>query len=537
LDGAVDGLIGKYVDVTRERREKDELFKQSALLEAFFKTLPLAIVFKDIKDGLRITRVNPGFLDLVGLSEDAVIGKHIHQIFPPEISRAREAADRTALAQEAPLVNDEIILGKGKTHNIRTIRFVLKNPANEPEQLVVIMEDVTHLKEAQMRAESANVAKSQFLANMSHEIRTPMNGVIGFADLLSETKLTEIQRDYLNAVRSCATSLLELINEVLDLSKIEAGKIDLRPSKISLHSLTGEVASICETRAREKNIEFAFLVDGTVPSSFVADVPRLRQVLVNLLSNAITFTDPSGCVLGLLRCDPSDPNAIEVFVNDNGIGIDPINHTRIFEAFEQADASISRKYGGSGLGLSITRAIVKAMGSELLLHSKLGVGSCFYFQLTPQPHSVADLTECEITRPGVPPSTALSAGTRVLVVEATVLNQQLIQSILLKQGCSIEIANNGVEALYLYAPGRFDVILMDVQMPMMDGLEATRRIRALEQTSSDFTPIIALTAHAMKGDEEICRKAGADGYVTKPISRDHLFGEIGKALLSKRSVS
>ncbi len=373
--------------------------------------------------------------------------------------------------------------------------------------------------ESRQAAESASVAKSQFLANMSHELRTPMNAILGMTDLALTEDLPPRVRDYLETARESADVLLGILNEILDLSRIDSGRFELESTGFSLHKAVEQVIKTLRLRAREKGLALICSLRPEVPDRVVGDPLRFRQILINLVDNAIKFTHAGTvAVKADVREQSRETVRIEFSVSDTGIGIRPEDQERIFKPFTQADASTTRNYGGTGLGLTISRKLVELMHGHLRVDSLPGLGSTFHFTVS------LDLPEKGSGEGGVAgPDRPVAAGRRplrVLLAEDTPTNQKLAAYLLTRRGHSVEIAQNGKHAVDLAGRRDYDVILMDVQMPVMDGLQATAAIRALEDPVRANLPIIAMTAHALKEDAERCLAAGMDAYVSKPIQAD-----------------
>jgi signal transduction histidine kinase/CheY-like chemotaxis protein len=360
-------------------------------------------------------------------------------------------------------------------------------------------------------------AKSEFLANMSHEIRTPMNGIIGMQALALAATGAEDRSGYLEAAQKSAYSLLAILNDILDVSKIEAGRLEINRAPFSLRGAMDEVLQLVRPRAREKGLELVLTVPGAVPDALVADALRVRQVLTNLLGNAVKFTDRGRVELRVdSRPSGSDQLLMEFTVIDTGIGIRPEHKELIFEAFRQADSSTTRQYGGTGLGLTISARLVAMMGGTIAVESTFESGSEFRFtvpcKLAPQ-NTVTAPARPVTEYAGGPPKRL-----RILLAEDNTVNQRLAKRLLEKRGHEVSIAGDGKQALEAatLAPP-FDIILMDVQMPNMDGLEATRAIRRIENPRRSSVPIVAMTAFAMKADQERCLAAGMNGHLAKPI--------------------
>jgi PAS domain S-box-containing protein len=680
-NGTIVGAVVSFTDITERRRAQAQLAYQLAFQRSLLETIPYPMFVKDA-DG-RFISCNRAYEREFGTTADSLKGKTALDLdYLPEADRRRFHDEDMSVIRAAGRRSYELPIryADGQTHITLYSVDGFRLSDDKPGGLIGLLVDISdqkriaeELRVAIAKTEEATRAKSAFLANMSHEIRTPMNGIMGMTELALDTDLTPEQRDYLNTVKSSADALLALINDILDFSKIEAGKIELDPIEFRLRDSIAETLNPLSLRASSKGLELTYEVEPDVPESLVGDVYRLRQVIVNLVGNAVKFT-AAGEVDVYVRTLERQSNDItlEVTVSDTGIGIDAAKVGKLFKPFEQADASTTRKFGGTGLGLAISRQLVELMGGQIRIESQPGVGSKFIFTVrftvgtdhaplaskemagllsgklalivddnetnrrilmgmtkhwglrgitaasasqamaaldraknSGQPvdllitdlhmpetdgfqlvetirstaryadlpvillsssSSTGDSDECKRLRIGarllkpvkqsqlldnivsslVGKSQASASGSpaaaqaasrqaaagplNILLAEDNLINQKFAVRVLESAGHKVLVAGNGRQAVESWQSQPFDLVLMDVQMPEMDGLEATGEIRRLESASGRHTPIIAMTANAMKGDREMCIQAGMDGYVTKPVKKDALFGEMDRVL-------
>ncbi|MBA4107510.1 MAG: hypothetical protein C0485_17370 [Pirellula sp.] len=473
---------------------------------------------------------------LFGWTVAEAIGSQLEELVIPEHDRQRYLAGLRELSQEheEPTFHQrfemECVARGGRQFDVELA--IVSIQGSEETTFCAFARDITDRKshELDMRrameeAEAANRIKSEFLANMSHEIRTPLNSILGFAELLvrnADEGDERLRRDYAETIRTSARHLLELINNVLDLSKIEAGKLQVEHARFSPHQLIAEVVSLLRVRAVEKGIVLNYRWDGSIPEIVATDPHRVRQLLVNLVGNAIKFTEQGSVMVVARSHREADRWYLTLEVRDTGIGIDSAKLDDIFHPFVQADSSMTRRYGGTGLGLAICKNIATALGGKLSVDSELGRGTTFAVQLP-----IGDLRHVRMleTPPDATtgdyvdrPSAANLQGIRVLLADDGETNRKLIQVFLSRHGAEVQTVENGEMACRLALAEPFDVVLMDMQMPLLDGYAATRKLRSLGFDK----PIIALTAHAMKGDREKCTYAGCSGYLSKPVNVDEL---------------
>jgi two-component system, sensor histidine kinase and response regulator len=674
--GATVGTFGISRDITDRKRAEAELEQLTNFLDSVLEDLPIMLFVKDAEH-LRIERLNKAGEALLGYPREELIGKCDYDLFPREEAEFFIAKDRDVLrGKQLVDIPEEVIQTRHGERVLHTRKIPLLDETGKPTHLVGISEDITAAKQAQAalrrakeEAEAANRAKSEFLANVSHEIRTPMNGIIGMTELALDTELSRQQREFLDMVKASADSLLSVINDILDFSKIEAGKLDLDSVAFPLRDSLGDTMKTLALRAHKKGLELACQVLAEVPDGLVGDATRLRQIVVNLVGNAVKFTDAGEVVMRVALAPSAGEGVMLHFaVRDTGIGIAPDKQQAVFAPFVQADGSTTRRYGGTGLGLAISARLVELMGGRIWLESVPGEGSVFHFTArfgvtsAPLPGAVpvrpADLDglpvlivddnetnrrilEEMLTNWHMRPVAVASAAEglvamqraraanepfslvlidaqmpetdgyslarqigdnldysgatimmlsssepagardprlrlaaslmkpikqselfdaimnalgvslrrdgpvavdeempqgrrlRILVAEDNPVNQKLIVHLLEKRGHEVAIAGNGREALEAIDRRDFDLALMDVQMPDVGGFEATAELRQRERAFGGHLPIIAMTAHAMKGDRERCLEAGMDGYVAKPIQPRELWAAIDRAAIDR----
>ena len=508
--------------------------------------------FQDTKG--RYLAVNPRFASMAGKSPEQILGHTADETLPADLAAPLKKNDFLALCSTAPLhAEEKISFADGHQEVVDTVRQSLLNSRNELVGMLGVARDVSRrvavetelravqleLQRAAAAANKANESKSNFLARMSHEIRTPMNAIIGMTNITKRKLMEELAPDdeILNHVRQIEVSsnhLLGLLNDILDISKIEAGKIDLSEESFDLNKMAANVASIIRPRCQEKNIEFEVRIEDLEKSQFICDALRLRQVLINLLGNAVKFTPECGKILFLVRqLERKNHKTLLLFsVSDTGIGISEQVLATLFTPFEQGGGHISKQYGGTGLGLSISKSIVRMLGGDIEVTSFEGKGSEFCFDLW--------LTEDESEAADAVPTDDLSMlrGKRVLLVDDVAINRIIVTEQLSTTGLIIDEAEDGVAAVEMFSAspvGHYDIIFMDVQMPRMDGYQASEAIRTLDRPDGPRVPIIAMTANAFKEDVEQAFAHGMNGHLAKPLENDKLMEALAKILCASKN--
>ena len=531
-EGNICGTQVIFWDVSAHKRVEAELDQERQLLNALLANTPDNIYFKD-REG-KFIRISRAKAHRLGLNHPAdAIGKTEENFFNEEhAAQSRENEDqlmRTGRSIES--VEEQITWPNDTTTWVSTTKAPLRNFVGEVIGTFGISRDITSRKateeaqrEAREAAEAANRAKGDFLAHMSHEIRTPMNAILGLTDLALETELTDVQRDYLETVLISAESLLGVINQILDFSKIDANKVELEIMPFKLHSLLHETIKTLEIRAAEKALQLELTIAHDVPDGVRGDSTRFRQVLVNLIANAIKFTDRGDIEIAVSLEEATESEAVvAVAVSDPGIGIPEAKIEGIFTEFQQADSSTTRQYGGTGLGLAISAKLVELMGGTISVESNVGSGSVFRFTAR---FELATDEELQELHPDVeshePVTTQDHRPLSILLAEDGLANQKLVLGIVARMGHEADVANDGCQAVEMYSSKEYDLVLMDVQMPEMDGLQASQAIRRMEAESGRHVPIIAITAHAMEEDRRRCVAAGMDEYLRKPVRRKEL---------------
>lgn len=526
-------------DISKRSRTERQLRKEQQRLNTYFDAMQTLLVICD-REG-NITRINAHMRHLLQLPDEQVLRQPIFSLLPrSHAERMRQQwqhlkggdSHRPGEQIEYPLI---AATGKSYLINWRITR--IEGQRSEDDDYLLAGVDMTasvaqqqaladaneKIREALARAEAASRSKTIFLANMSHEIRTPMNGILGAAELMQESDLNEEQRHYLDIISNSSHSLLGIINDILDLSKIESGNLEIEHADFDMQALLTELYQLFSDPARRKQLSLTSVYQAGLPVFWRGDVQRIRQIMTNLISNAIKFTDHGHIHIAVNGQEISEQRyQVSLSVTDTGIGIEPDKQQQVFTAFRQADSSTSRRYGGTGLGLTISRRLAHAMQGDIQLQSTPGEGSCFTL--------IAPLTVGNgnhVLSEEQKPKTPLKFHGRVLLAEDNLVNQKITLKILQRLGFEADIAENGEVAIGALMQRDYDLVLMDINMPVVDGIEATERIRDLKIPGRSV-PILALTANAMMEDQERCLAAGMNGFVAKPIKLEKLANAIAQ---------
>jgi PAS domain S-box-containing protein len=561
--GSGSMVVASLTDITYRKRSEDALRQGEQRLQEIIQMMPIGLFIKD-KDS-RMLLMNRACEQQFGYTFDELNNGDYTAFHAPEEAAAFRAKDLEAFAGRTLIDFEETIWNPalGQARQLRTFKKPVYDAHGAPAYLICMAIDISEskaneralrelnehleervaqrtaqLEEARQQAEEASAAKGQFLAKMSHEIRTPMNGVIGMAYLALKTELEPRQRDYLEKIRFAGEHLLRIIDDILDISKIEAGKLEIEEADFSLDHVIQTLTTVVAPKAASRGLRLTFDIDPALPPVLRGDPLRLGQVLINYVNNAIKFSEQGSIDVSVRQLLLDEAACLLRFeVRDHGIGLSEAEQGKLFQAFQQADSAITREYGGTGLGLAICKQLAQLMGGEVGVSSTPGAGSTFWFtaRLGISPHGVPDLiSEVNAAAAALLDSARSTAAmqalkdARILLVEDNTFNQQIALEMLEEAGSSVCLANNGAEALDLLHQAEFDCVLMDVQMPLMDGLEATRRIRADPALAT--TRVLAMTATATKDDRERCLQAGMDDFIAKPIQPALMYQKIASWL-------
>ncbi len=543
VGGKCVGSVITFRDITERLRRQEEIRsadreirRHQGTLLSLIDSIPDTITFKD-PDG-RYLGCNKAFSEMTGYRPDELLGRTALEMFPGERGRLVWSEERALMADLQPRVAEDLqTYPDGSQHYKEMLRSPMRDRDGTLLGMLAVGRDVTERRHAEEEvraakeiAEEATRMKSDFLANMSHEIRTPMNAIIGLSHLLLKTDLAPRQRDYIAKVQTSGQPLLGVINDILDFSKVEAGKLDLDNTGFERDALLDNIRALLGEKARAKGLELAFEVAPDVPAHLIGDPLRLGQVLINYAGNAVKFT-PRGRITISVSATERTENAVLLHfrVRDTGIGISPEQMGRLFQSFSQADPSTTRQFGGTGLGLAISRQLAELMGGEVGVESTPGEGSAFWFtaQLGIGAGPAAEAKPVLATSgdagvgPGVADGLEAIRGARILLVEDNDINQEVAREMLREAGLVVDIAANGEAALAMVQQSPYDLVFMDMQMPVMDGVTATVEIRRLPLLRN--LPIVAMTANAMEEDLRRCIDAGMDDFVVKPIDPSSLW--------------
>jgi PAS domain S-box-containing protein len=467
----------------------------------------------------QIKKINPAAQALLDYDENELIGQSISNVIKDWVDNKLENSDCNEKKLDVDLYNQQIETTchakNGKIIPVAISHSILQTEIEHFQGYVYILRDITEWKQAEL-------AKQEFLAMITHEVRTPITSVSGMASLLLNSKLNHEQEEFVKTIYASGESLLRIINDFLDFSKIESGKLDLEIKPFNLRSCIQEALYLLAQKAQEKGIKLKFIDTPEIPTQIEGDITRLRQILINLLNNAIKFTETGSIEISVTTLQKKIQNhsnnnyELQFAVKDTGIGIEKENLECLFKTFSQVNSSITRQYGGTGLGLAICKKLTELMSGRIWVESELGVGSTFYFAIATSVPVIQTEVKSVVNDVEIDAEMAKKHPLRILLVEDNVINQRMIKLMLQRMGYQPNVVNNGLEALAILHSKTYDVVLMDVQMPEMDGLTATQRI--CQEWSANTRPwIVALTASAMWGERDRCLASGMDDYLSKPI--------------------
>lgn len=540
--GAVEGAVVVFRDISRIKKAEEEVKREKNNLRNILEALPSGIL---VVDGDTVVKwANKPILDVLENGTPGIVGHrfgegtHCINSYEKGCGEGRSCGFceirkyvgkvlREGVSCKDAVIRHTVLNGDGEECLWFKVTFIPFAIPDE-EQIILAIDDITEqkkyeaaLEKGKAEAESANVVKSEFLANMSHEIRTPLNGLVGMMDLLMLSDINEEQKEYINMAKFSATSLLKVINDILDLSRMEAGKLVIERADFDVRRLTEETVKLHAVLAKNKGLQLKYSVSADIPPYLAGDPDRIRQILNNLIVNAIKFTDSGEVRVEVNRLSMAQREVeLRFSISDTGIGISDEKKNLLFQRFSQVDGSSTRKYGGTGLGLAICKQLAEMMGGGISVESEPRRGSVFHFTVRLEIGS-----KPQVSPEHAPAADEAPVSLSVLVVDDNQANQLILEKALERKGHSIDIAGDGLEALALHGRNRYDAVLMDIQMPVMDGIEATRIIREKEGAGR-HTPIIAVTACALSGDRERFMAAGMDEYLPKPIKIEELYNII-----------